>query len=133
MQHAGTSSSNDKSETWFVKTQVNLRASLVSQMVKNLPAMKETWVRSLAWDDPLEKKMTTHSSILAKIIPWTEDLVGYRTQGFKELGTTERRTHTHTHTQINLLIWGQVLHSNYLLHIRIHYKLYETMSFPKAS
>ena len=50
-----------------------LRTSLVAQMVKNLPAMQETWVRSLGWEDPLEEGMTTHSSILAWEIPWTED------------------------------------------------------------
>ena len=43
--------------------------SLVAQMVKNLPAMKETWVWSLGWEDPLEEEMTTHSSILAWDIP----------------------------------------------------------------
>ena len=48
-------------------------ASLVAQMVKNLPAMQETWVLSLAWEDPLEKGMATHSSILAWKIPWTEE------------------------------------------------------------
>ena len=46
-------------------------ASLVSQLVKNLPAMWETWVWSLGWEDPLEKGKTTHSSILAWRIPWT--------------------------------------------------------------
>ena len=46
---------------------------LVAQMVKNLPAMQETHVRSLDWEDPLEKGMTTHSSILAWRIPWTEE------------------------------------------------------------
>ena len=48
--------------------------SLVTQMVKNLPAMWETWVRSLGREDPLEKEMATHSSILAWRIPWTEEL-----------------------------------------------------------
>ena len=48
-----------------------LRASLVTQMVKNPPAMWETWVQSLGWEDPLEKGMATHSSILAWRIPWT--------------------------------------------------------------
>ena len=48
-------------------------ASLVAQMVKNLPAMWETWVQSLGWKDPLEKGMATQSSILAWIIPWTEE------------------------------------------------------------
>ena len=47
--------------------------SLVAQMVKNLPAIQETWVQSLGWEDPLEKEMATHSSILAWIIPWTEE------------------------------------------------------------
>ena len=46
-------------------------ASLVAQLVKNPPAMQETWVRSLGWEDPLEKGVTTHSSILAWRIPWT--------------------------------------------------------------
>ena len=45
---------------------------LVAQVVKNMPAMQETWVRSLDWDDPLEKRMAPHSSILAWKIPWTE-------------------------------------------------------------
>ena len=44
-------------------------ASLVGQLVKNLPAMQETWVRSLSWEDPLEKGMATHFSILAWRIP----------------------------------------------------------------
>ena len=46
-------------------------ASLVTQLVKNPPAMWETWVRSLGWEDPLEKGKATHSSILAWRIPWT--------------------------------------------------------------
>ena len=46
-------------------------ASLVAQLVKNLPAMRETWVQSLGWEDPLEKGKATHSSILAWRIPWT--------------------------------------------------------------
>ena len=46
-------------------------ASLVAQLVKNLPAMWETWVQSLGWEDPLEKRYATHSSILAWRILWT--------------------------------------------------------------
>ena len=48
-------------------------SSLVAQMVRNLPAMWETWVGSLGWEDLLEKGMATHSSILAWRIPWTEE------------------------------------------------------------
>ena len=47
--------------------------NLIAQLVKNLPAMQETWVRSLGGEDPLEKEMATHSSILAWRIPWTEE------------------------------------------------------------
>ena len=45
--------------------------SLVAQLVKNQPTMQETWVRSLGWEDPLEKGKATHSSVLAWRIPWT--------------------------------------------------------------
>ena len=48
-------------------------ASLMGQMGKNLPAMQETWIQSLGWEDPLEKGMATHSSILAYRIPQTEE------------------------------------------------------------
>ena len=51
-------------------------ASLVAQLVKNPPAMWETWVQSLGWEDPLEKGKATHSSILAWRIPWTVQYMG---------------------------------------------------------
>ena len=62
-------------ENWQVKTQISASrpSSLVVQMVKNLPAMKETQVRSLHWEDPPEKGMATYSSILTWRIPWTEE------------------------------------------------------------
>ena len=52
---------------------LSVGASLVVQMVKNLPAIQETWVRSLGWEDLLEQDMATHSSILALRIPWIEE------------------------------------------------------------
>ena len=52
---------------------IKLTASLVAQMLKRLPAMQEIWVRSLGWEDPLEKEMATHSSILAWRIPCKEE------------------------------------------------------------
>ena len=52
-------------------------------VVKNLPAKKETWVRSLGWEDPLEKDMATHSSFLAWRIPWLEDLGGLQSMGLQ--------------------------------------------------
>ena len=50
-----------------------LWAPLIAKLVRNLPAMQETQVQSLGWEDPLEKEMATHSSILAWRIPWTEE------------------------------------------------------------
>ena len=60
--------------------------SVVTQPVKNLPAMWESWVRSLGWEDPLEKEMTTHSSILAWKIPWTEEPGGLQSMGLQRVG-----------------------------------------------
>ena len=56
-------------------------ASLVAQLVKNLPVVQETRVRSLGWEDPLEKEMATHSSILAWKISWTEEPGGLQSMG----------------------------------------------------
>ena len=66
-------------EAWGILEYLNgglhcSRASLVAQMVKNLPAMQESLVRSLGQEDPLQKEMATHSSTLAWKIPWREDL-----------------------------------------------------------
>ena len=58
-------------------------------MVKNLPAMLETWIRSLGRKDPLEKEMATDSSILAWRIPWTEELDGLQFMGLQESDMTE--------------------------------------------
>ena len=55
-------------------------------MVKNLPAMQKTQVRSLGWEDPLEKEMATHSSILAWEIPWTEEPGGLQSMGLQRVG-----------------------------------------------
>ena len=90
-------------------------ASLIAQLVKNLPAMQETWVRFLGWEDPLEKEMATHSSILAWRIPWTEEPGGLRSIGLQESDMTEQLNHqtmlileiyiyTYTYTYIPLNI-----------------------------
>ena len=63
-------------------------ASLVAQLVKDLPAMQETRVQFLGWEDPLEKEMATHSSILARRIPWTEEPGGLQFVGSQESDTT---------------------------------------------
>ena len=76
-------------------------ASLVAQTVTNPPAMQETWVRSLCWEDSLEDSTAIHSSILAWRIPMERSLAGYSPWSCKELDTTEHaRVHTHTHPYI---------------------------------
>ena len=56
-------------------------AQMVKNLVKNLPAVQETWVQSVGWKDPLEKGVATHSSILAWRIPWTEEPGGLQVHG----------------------------------------------------
>jgi hypothetical protein len=69
--------------------------AMVAQMVKNLPVMLETGVGFRGWEDPLEKGMATHSSILAWRIPWTEEPGGLQSMGSQESDTTERLSLSH--------------------------------------
>ena len=62
------------------------QASLVAKMVKNVPALKETQVQSMGWEDPMEKEMAPHSSILAWEIPWTEEPGKLRSMGSQRIG-----------------------------------------------
>ena len=71
-------------------------AGLVAQMVKNLPAVKETWVRSLGQEDPLEKGMAAHCSILAWRIHEQRSLASYSSLAHKNLDVTEQPKRTHT-------------------------------------
>jgi hypothetical protein len=80
---------------WFVLTSLKpilgtvaayVMVSLVAQRLKPLPAMWETWVRSLGQEDPLEKEMAIHSSILAWRIPWTEKPGGLQSMGSQRVG-----------------------------------------------
>ena len=59
---------------------------MVAQTVKNLPAIRETQVRSLGWEDPLEKEIASHSSILPWRIPWTEEPGGLQSIGLQKVG-----------------------------------------------
>ena len=79
-----------------------LRASLLAQRLKCLPAVWETWVQSLGQEDPLEKEMATHSSILAWRTPWMEELGGLQSTGRKESDTTER-LHFHFLCQMRMV------------------------------
>ena len=66
---------------FLLKLSSNKIASLVAQRLKHLPLMRETWVQSLGQEDPLEKEMATHSSILAWRIPWMEEPGGLQSMG----------------------------------------------------
>jgi len=72
----------------YIHIYIYILTSLVAPSVKSLPEMWETWVRSLGWEDPLEKEMATHSIILAWRIPWMS-LVGYSPWDHKESDTTK--------------------------------------------
>ena len=87
-------------------------ASLVAQLVKNLPAMLDTWVPSLGWEDPLEKEKATHSSILAWRFPKAVETMGSQT-----VGTRLSNFHTHTYTHTNRMA-AQV--SNGPTHLQPH-------------
>ena len=73
-------------ENEALRNEISALKSLVAQMIKNLPAMQETWVLSLGWENPLEKEMATHSSILAWEITWTEELGGLQSMGSQRVG-----------------------------------------------
>ena len=76
--------SERKKRVWV---NINKRGtSLVSQRVKCLPAMQDTWIQSLGWEDPLEKEMATHSSTLAWKIPWMEEPDRPQSMGSQRVG-----------------------------------------------
>ena len=76
-----------KSVTVFLFSPIYLPwSSLVAQMVKNLPAMRDTWVWSMDWEDPLKKEMSTHSSILSWNITWTEEPGGLHSMRLQRVG-----------------------------------------------
>ena len=96
----------------------SLRASLIAQSVKNLPEMHETWVRSLGQEDPPEKEMATHSSILAWRIPWREKPGRTPSMGSQELDMTEQITFFNKYTYTNIYIYlHKPLHTNTRIYI----------------
>ena len=91
-------------------------------MVKNLPAMQETWVPSLGWEDPLEKRMAIHSSILAWEIPWTEEPGGLQSIRSQRAGhdlTTKSQPHTYLHLRPEAVGHQPSIHSS----THFHYQL----------
>ena len=90
--------------------------SLVAQMIKNPPEMRETWIRSLGWEDPLKEGMATHSSTLAWSIPMDRSLADYASWGHNESDTTEQLSTAHVY----LWIPGQSLYPlNTFIHVSL--------------
>ena len=85
---------------WFGYTD---RASLVAQIVKNMPSIQEIWVQSLGWEDPLEKEMATHSSSLAWRVLWTEEPGRLQSTGLQRV-VDDWVTNTF------IILWGTCLH-----------------------
>ena len=91
----------------------------MTQIVKNLPTKQETQVPSLGWEDPLEKEMATHSSVLAWRIPWTEE-----PDELQSMGLQNRTRLSNWHTQKNLM------HFTYLKSVEIDHKVITFCTFP---
>ena len=72
-------------EHTYILLSIHTHTSLIAQLVKNLSSMQETWVPLLGQEDPLEKEMATHSSVLAWRIPWTEESGGLQSMGFSSV------------------------------------------------
>ena len=88
MQSSSSTSAylSEENKSTYLKRYLPLNgASWVTQKVKNLPAMWETWVQSLGWEDALEKGMAAHSSILAWRVPWTEESGGLQSTGSQRI------------------------------------------------
>ena len=81
-------------DIWIV-SKLGTISETISEKVGLPPAMRETWVRFLGWEDPLEEDMATHSSILAWRIPWTEEPGGLQPMGFQRAGHDLATEHTH--------------------------------------
>ena len=97
---------------WTDYTAVDNLASLVTQMVKNLPTIQEIWVWSLGWENPQEGKMATLSSILAWRIPWTEEpgrLQSMGSQRVRHNWETNTRTHARTHVLLDAVSYSYFL------------------------
>ena len=92
-------------------------ASLIAQSVKNLPTVQNTWVQSLGWEDPLEKEMATHSSILAWRIPWTEDPSGLQSMGSQRVGHDSLALFLHCDFNHILVISCLFAKKNFRLHL----------------
>ena len=107
-------------------------ASLVAQLVKNLPPVQETWVQSLGWEDPLEEGMATQSSILAWRIPWTGEPGGLQSMGSHRV-KDNRATNAHARkTIIDSHSWGPTVKKPNSFSITPHGSPVAHMSFQTA-
>ena len=106
-------SKNQEKKKWFTVWN-KIQGFSVAQMVKNLPAMQETRVWSLGWEDPLEKGMAIHSVFLPGESHGQRSLVGYSLWSCKELNMTEWLTHTHGFKHSHTMYLIRMLHLVYI-------------------
>ena len=106
------------------------RPSLLAQMVKNLPAMQETWVQSLGWKDPLEKGMATHSSILAWRIPQTEEPGRYSPRGSQRVRHNSAANFlSHVYTFINTHLTVHLTRTHFIVLLNLFsYLFHQTVT-----
>ena len=107
------------------RTLTEIWVSLVAQMIKNLPVMQETWVRSLGQEVPLEKEMVTHSSILAWRIPWTEELGKLQSMGLQRV----RHDWATNTLWLNLIFLSTFCIRGYIILYNIYIYLYYTVLY----
>ena len=109
----------------------NLWTSLVAELVKSLPAMQETWVWFLDWEDPLEREMATHSRTLARRIPWTEESGSLQSMRSQESDTTERLTMHIPYIFVHSSVDGHLSCSNILaiINMRVWVSLWRLLDY----
>ena len=132
-QHLENTVPEGKSSLKYQEDIGSFRISLVAQVIKNLPAMQESWVRPLGWEDPLEKGMAILSSILVWRIPWTEEPGGLKcivSQRVRhDLACTHTHIHTHTHPSILILHKLKCLNSTRVFVLPPTHPLNKTLTY----
>ena len=132
-----------RASQWFGKFIHRMWASLVAQLVKNLPAMQETWVWSLGWEDPLEKGMATHSSMLPGESVWTEEPDRLQSLGSQRIRHDWETKHSSARTECGAyFLWFSLSiilslssycdSSNFYLQIQqVKFRFYNWVWFPR--
>ena len=104
----------------------------MDQPLKRLPGLQETWIQSLGWEDPVEKRMATHSSILAWRNPWTEEPGGIQSMGSQRVGPDWVTNTSYSYCRMNLFMNSSVTFNMYI-DSQSHYHNHTDLSIKKIS